>query len=114
MVVATVMDFWNPAQYEKFKDQRLQPFRDLVRGITPVAGMRAVDLGCGTGETTLELHEHTRAGDTLGIDNSPTMLKKTAAFARPGLRFEAQAIEDFASTRAYDLVFSNAALHWVE
>src|SRR5438552_610795 len=73
--------------------------------------MRIVDLGCGTGELTRALHEKLGAVETLGIDNSASMLAE--APAATGLRFEAAAIESFEPDRPFDLVFSNAALHWV-
>ena len=75
--------------------------------------MRLVDLGCGTGELTRILHERLAASDTLGIDNSATMLATSQAFAAPGLRFAPGDIGDFSAVEAYDVVFSNAALHWV-
>ena len=75
--------------------------------------MRVVDLGCGTGELTRDLHRALAAHDTLGIDRSPAMLARCAEFATDGLRFETGDIAAFTADRAYDLVFSNAALHWV-
>ena len=50
------MTDWDPAQYERFKAQRSQPFWDLIDLVQPVRIERAVDLGCGTGELTDELH----------------------------------------------------------
>lgn len=105
---------WNPGQYEKFKIERAQPFHDLLALVEPRPGMRVVDLGCGTGELTRGMHEQLEAAETLGVDSSPEMLSKAAAFATDTLRFEQGTIEAFASERPFDLVFSNAALHWVE
>jgi len=102
---------WSPEQYERFKDERSLPFWDLVALVEPRPRMLVVDLGCGTGELTRALHEELGAVETLGIDNSVSMLAK--APAAPGLRFERKAIESFESDRPFDLVFSNAALHWV-
>ena len=104
---------WNPDQYEKFKDERKQPFRDLLSLIEHRPHMRIVDLGCGTGELTRELHEHVHADETLGIDSSDTMLLKSDAFGNDVLRFEQGDIEAFVTDRPFDLIFSNAALHWV-
>lgn len=104
---------WNPEQYGKFRGERAQPFFDLMAMVLPRPGMRVVDLGCGTGELTKELHTHLDARETLGIDNSPTMLEKAAAFAGDGLRFEAGDIGAFTSDGDVDLIFSNAALHWI-
>ena len=75
--------------------------------------MRVVDLGCGTGELTRELHEHLAADETVGIDNSETMLLKSNAFESKMLRFEKGDVEAFITDRPYDLIFSNAALHWI-
>ncbi len=75
--------------------------------------MRVVDLGCGTGELTRELHEALDAEETVGIDDSETMLLKAGSFEGELLHFEKGSIEAFVTDRPYDLVFSNAALHWV-
>ena len=110
-----VADPWNPSQYEKFLQEREQPFFDLLALIRPAAEMRVVDLGCGTGKLTRELHTRLAARETVGIDRSQRMLDASEAEARAGLRFEPGEIESFPSDGAsYDLIFSNAALHWVE
>jgi trans-aconitate 2-methyltransferase len=105
---------WSPSQYEKFKDERSKPFFDLLALVRPKPGMRAVDLGCGTGELTRALHQRLGAAETLGVDSSASMLAKSAAFAGEGLRFAQARVEDFAAEAPLDLIFSNAALHWVE
>lgn len=43
---------WNPEVYDKFKNIRYQPFYDLIDFIKPVNLIKAIDLGCGTGEQT--------------------------------------------------------------
>jgi len=102
---------WDVDQYERFKEERAQPFRDLVSLIDPRANMRIVDLGCGTGELTRFLHEHLSAAETLGIDSSSSMLSK--ATPSDTLHFQLSDISTFHSDRRFDLVFSNAALHWL-
>ncbi len=104
---------WNPDQYHKFRDERSQPFFDLLALVQSIPGGRAVDLGCGTGELTKLLHERTGARSTTGVDNSETMLERTAEFAGKGLRFKLGTILRFAPRSPLDLVFSNAALQWV-
>jgi trans-aconitate 2-methyltransferase len=106
-------DTWDPAQYERFGGERSAPFFDLLDLVEPAAG-RVVDLGCGTGELTRVLHERTRAKTTVGLDSSPAMLARTAAHAGDGLTFERATIEDWLPEEPVDLVFSNAALHWVD
>ena len=102
---------WDVNQYERFKDERAQPFHDLVALIEPRPHMRIVDLGCGTGELTRALHEKLAAGETVGIDSSESMLQN--ASSSDTLHFERADIESFTADRPFDLVFSNAALHWI-
>jgi len=104
---------WNPDQYERFRNERSQPFFDLLELLQPAPGGRAVDLGCGTGELTRVLHERLGAAETVGIDSSPAMLERAVQFAGGGLRFELADIATFTAERPFDVVFSNAALQWL-
>jgi trans-aconitate 2-methyltransferase len=106
-----VSDAWNPEQYERFRAERTQPFRDLLALVRRCPGGRVVDLGCGTGELTNEVHTTLQAAETLGIDRSAAMLAK----ARPveGVRFEEGDIAAFDAAAGYDVIFANAALQWV-
>src|SRR5690349_15098037 len=107
------MDAWQPDTYARFAAERRRPFFDLLDMVSPLPGGRAVDLGCGTGELTRELHLRTGAAETVGLDSSEAMLARAAPFAEGGLRFERTDIAAFSPREEFDLVFSNAALHWV-
>ena len=106
-------DRWDPEQYAKFATERAKPFFDLLAMVEPVPGGKVTDLGCGTGELTARLHEHTRAATTPGIDNSEAMLKKARPLAGDGLSFELGDIDRFQPDAGFDVVFANASLHWV-
>lgn len=106
-------DPWNPDQYDRFKAERSRPFHDLLALVEPRPGMRAVDLGCGTGELTRHLHDTLDAAETLGLDASDNMLAAAARFEGGGLRFRKGDIGAFTADGPLDLVFSNAALQWV-
>lgn len=106
-------DTWNPGQYEKFKNERSRPFHDLAALVQPSGVRTVVDLGCGTGELTKQLHETLKAKRTLGTDSSSAMLEKVKAFSGHGLDFSRSPIESFAPDEPFDLVFSNAALQWL-
>jgi trans-aconitate 2-methyltransferase len=75
--------------------------------------MRVVDLGCGTGELTRTLHERLQARQTWGIDSSEAMLEEARENEVTGIRFVEARIEEFRDEEPFDLVFSNAALHWL-
>ena len=105
-------DAWNPKQYDKFKKQRSEPFYDLMGLLQPVVDAEVVDLGCGTGELTSELHQFLKAKNTLGIDSSVEMLKNARSIATDNLIFEDGNISGWTRPAKYDIVFSNAALQW--
>ena len=107
------VDPWNPDEYERYRHERSQPFWDLAALVKPQPEMRVIDLGCGTGELTLGLHRRLAAKATLGVDNSAAMLEKARDIQEPGLSFRCEDIGAFTPEERVDLLFSNAALHWV-
>jgi trans-aconitate 2-methyltransferase len=106
------VDTWDPGQYQRFAAERTAPFDDLLSLVRPVPSGRVVDLGCGSGELTARLHRHLQAAETLGLDSSPAMLERAGAVADDGLRFQLGDIAEFAEG-GWDVIFSNAALHWL-
>ncbi|HWU43261.1 MAG TPA: methyltransferase domain-containing protein [Bdellovibrio sp.] len=105
---------WNPTQYEKFKNERSQPFLDLMNMLKPVPHGRAIDLGCGTGELTQVLHRFLQAEMTMGLDSSAEMLKDSQKFSGEGLSFIQGSIEQWHSREKFDVVLSNAAIQWCQ
>lgn len=104
---------FDPDVYGRFASERQQPFFDLLKLIAALPGMRVVDLGCGTGQLTERLHQELRARHTQGVDRSPAMLERARARATPSLEFLLGRIEHFMPSGQLDLLWSNAALHWV-
>lgn len=103
---------WDPDCYHKFRSERFAPFEDLMGLIKVREGLQVIDLGCGTGELTGQLAEALPGSTVVGIDNSPEMLERAEEFARPGLIFEQGSIETVGGE--WDLVFSHAAIQWVD
>jgi trans-aconitate 2-methyltransferase len=108
---------WDPRQYEKFRAAREQPFDDLAALLDAGGVRRVIDLGCGPGNLTRKLAERLPEAEVIGLDSSAAMLADAAQHAGPRLSFVAATIETFADGGAvdgeFDLIFSNAALHWV-
>lgn len=107
------MDKWNPDQYSKFKNERSKPFWDLLKMVQPINQAAVLDLGCGSGELTKQLHQYISAKNTVGIDSSDNMLQKAIPLKSESLSFKKMDIRNFDSDQKFDLVFSNAALQWV-
>lgn len=104
---------WNPDVYNQFKDIRFKPFYDLADLITADSPMKAVDLGCGTGEQTAILTEKFPQAEFTGIDSSPEMLEKSKTLENERLHFKMSTTEEMIrSNESWDLIFSNAALQW--
>jgi len=103
---------WNPNQYHKFQAQRAAPFYDLLALVEVRPNLKAVDLGCGTGELTRQLADKLPNSHVTGLDSSPQMLEKAASLSTPSLFF--QQGDQSQLTGEWDLIFSNAALHWSE
>lgn len=106
---------WNPELYNQFKDIRYKPFYDLLGLLKEYDPKTIIDLGCGTGEQTAILTRHFKEASVLGIDSSATMLAQARAYNLSRLSFRQIGIEEIlASGQQWDLVFSNAALQWVD
>ncbi len=106
-------DAWRPEQYDKFAEERSQPFWDLVELIERRPLGRAADLGCGTGELTAGVTERLGIEDMIGIDSSEAMLTPARTLERRGLRFAGGDIGSWSSGGDHDLVIANASLQWV-
>jgi trans-aconitate 2-methyltransferase len=108
------MASWSASQYLRFADERTRPCRDLVARIDVPNARRVIDLGCGPGNSTEVLAERWPAAAITGADSSAEMLQ-TAAETHPAWHWEHSDIAEWAAAPgdSYDVVFSNAALHWV-
>jgi trans-aconitate 2-methyltransferase len=103
---------WDPDLYLKFGAERNRATTDLIAQIDLEAPRRVVDLGCGPGNSTALLHARWPNADITGVDNSAEMLAE-ARRQFPEWKFEQADLEQWSPEAEYDLVFSNAALHWL-
>jgi len=106
---------WNPAQYLEFADARLRPALDLLARIRLDAPRTIIDLGCGTGNVTRLLAERWPQARLVGVDSSPSMLREARAAMDGDARctFVAADLMQWQPDAPVDLVYSNAALHWL-
>lgn len=103
---------WNPDQYLKFAQPRLRPALDLIARIALESPRRVYDLGCGTGNITRLLAQRWPHARIAGIDASGEMLAK-AAVETDSIDWIQQDLAKWRPDAPVDLIFSNAALHWL-
>ncbi len=112
---------WDPELYNRFRRYRAEPVEAILRRLEFADRERIADLGCGSGENTVELVRRSSEGSALGIDSSPAMIDRAnqlratlgpALAAR--LQFKLGDIPGFGGSGEYTLVFSNAAFHWLK
>jgi trans-aconitate 2-methyltransferase len=104
---------WDPSQYLRFADQRRRPGVELLARITTGAPDRVYDLGCGAGNLTRLLAERWPAAHIVGIDSSAEMLDKARATA-PAIEWREANLATWRPNRPADVLYSNAALHWID
>jgi trans-aconitate 2-methyltransferase len=129
------MTTWNPEQYLAFSSPRQRAALDLLDRVPPIEPEWIYDLGCGTGHITRVIAERWPEAQVVGIDNSPDMLDvahshefkarrevNTAADAdgsaeqrkqpRP-IEWREADVTTWSPPEPADLIYSNAALHWL-
>jgi trans-aconitate 2-methyltransferase len=133
---------WDPAQYQRFSDERSRPFFDLLARVNAENPRSVVDLGCGPGNLTATLAARWPDARVLGVDSSPEMIETAqlqaarvraaqvraadaqaadaqAAQASAGpaaagrLSFALGDIKEWKPEGQVDVLVSNAALQWV-
>ncbi len=104
---------WDPGQYLKFSDLRLRPALELLDRIPLASPAVVYDLGCGTGQVTHLLAERWPSATVHGLDHSKEMLEHAMAGSGTVRWIEAD-VRDWKPDVPPDLIYSNAALHWVE
>lgn len=107
------MTTWDPQAYARFWDQRRRPALDLIARLRPdPAPRRILDLGCGPATITTLLRERWPEAEITGVDSSTEMLDEARALL-PDVTWVQGDLTTFQPDEAPDLVFTNAALHWV-
>lgn len=107
------MSKWDPTQYLAFGRERMQPALDLLARIPLEDPKTIVDLGCGPGNVTGALKARWPGAKVTGVDGSPEMLERARAEDPETAWVEAD-MNDWTPEAPVDLIYSNAALHWLE
>ena len=104
---------WNPGQYLKYGGHRLRPAIDLLARVDTERPETVFDLGCGPGNSTRLLADRWPEAWITGVDGSVDMLTQAAADL-PGPDWVEADLNGWSPDRPADVLFSNAALHWLD
>jgi trans-aconitate 2-methyltransferase len=103
---------WDPDVYMKFADERTRPAAELLARVPLKAPARAIDLGCGPGNSTALLAARWPQAEIEGLESSPEMLAKASASVVRATWVLGD-VESWSPAAPYDVIFSNATLHWI-
>lgn len=109
---------WNPEDYAKNSDAQLKWAGELRESLNLQGNESVLDVGCGDGKITADFSTALPNSKVVGVDSSPEMIsyaKRTYASTRyPHLSFACVDARSLSFEHEFDLVFSNATLHWVD
>ena len=103
---------WNAKLYDTFGKERMQPSIDLANRINK-ACVRILDVGCGSGMSTLALKNRFPEAEIIGVDLSAAMLENAKKLLPDVQWIQRDCSESLEDLGQFDLVFSNAFLQWL-
>ncbi|MCW1992881.1 UNVERIFIED_ORG: trans-aconitate methyltransferase [Bradyrhizobium japonicum] len=103
---------WDPQQYLKFSGHRLRPAVDLLMRIPDFAPREIADLGAGAGNVTKLIRERWPDATVTGVEGSAEMVA-AGRKAAPDVQWSHEDLGRWRPAKPYDLIYSNAALHWL-
>lgn len=104
---------WDPGQYLRFAGERMRPAVDLLARIALESPAAVVDLGCGAGNLAPLLRARWPRARLIGVDSSSEMLAR-ARQEFPQAEFMRADIGAWRPAQPVDVLYSNAALHWLD
>lgn len=109
---------WNAKDYENHSESQQIWARELISKLSLKGTEKILDIGCGDGKVTAEIARLVKNGHVVGIDNSSQMIKlakkRYPNSSCPNLIFEEMDASNLLFTESFDVIFSNAALHWIK
>jgi len=101
-------------KYKKGSSHQKEWGSKVIAALILKGDERILDLGCGDGVLTKQLADIVSNGEVIGIDASEGMIKVAKELKGKNLSFILLDIDDLDFKEEFDVIFSNAALHWVK
>jgi len=103
---------WSAKQYTAFENERTRPVRDLLSAVPTMTARRAVDAGCGPGNSTEVLAAFFPGAEIAGFDSSADMIE-AARKRLPKIKFEIADVGSWRDPGPFDVILANAVFQWV-
>jgi trans-aconitate methyltransferase len=109
---------WDANDYEKHSASQRIWAKELIEKLSLKGTEIVLDVGCGDGKVTAEIARILNNGSVVGIDISNSMIKfaekRYSKQLFPNLTFKEMDASNITMAESFDVVFSNAALHWIK
>lgn len=106
---------WDATDYERHSNAQQEWAWDLIAKLNLQGDERLLDIGCGDGKITAAIADLLPEGQAVGIDNSREMIELAKKrHIGSNMSFESLDIRDLHWKEQFNIVFSNAALHWIK
>ena len=108
---------WDAEDYAKHSSSQFEWAQELVPKLKLARNECLLDIGCGDGKVTAVLAKCLSKGEVVGIDSSEEMISLACRFFSkndfPNLSFLRMDARKLTFKDQFDVIFSNAALHWI-
>ena len=109
---------WDPELYSSNSSPQKKWGHELLSKLNLIGNEKVLDAGCGDGKLSAEITNSLPEGSVIGIDLSEEMLNFAKAHYPPekfpSLNFIQMDVTDLPFDSEFDVVFSNATLHWIK
>jgi trans-aconitate 2-methyltransferase len=108
---------WDSEDYSKHSAAQFEWAQELIDKLNLQGDEEVLDIGCGEGKVSAAIAARLPRGIVLGIDSSSEMIdqaRRAHSHSRyRNLSFIQMDAREIRLRSEYDVVFSNAALHWI-
>jgi trans-aconitate 2-methyltransferase len=109
---------WNPADYAQSSEAQLRWAKELQANLNLQGHEAILDVGCGDGKISADFAKLVPHGRVVAVDSSPEMIEYAIATylpsEYPNLSFACVDARQLNFEQEFDLIFSNAVLHWMD
>ncbi len=108
---------WDARDYQEHSLEQQKWGKELIQKLNLKGHEKVLDIGCGDGKVTAEIAACVPEGSVIGIDNSEEMIHLASrTFLKEkflNLFFQLKDARYLDFNDEFDIVISNASLHWV-